>query len=133
MLAIVACAHTGTHIWARSEPFGQRVLRYCADMLLGMDLTFEVGEREKHSVRYHFNQSSGFGSVSVDGETVKRIFQMLALSTTVHCKFSVGMEEIHHVDIQRVRKRALGGFLPQTYRVIVDGKLLVEEVGNRNS
>jgi hypothetical protein len=32
-----------------------------------------------------------------------------------------------------VRKRALGGFLPQTYRVIVDGKLLVEEVGNRNS
>jgi hypothetical protein len=108
------------------------IFRYSAGVLLGMDLTFEVGESERHSVHYHFNQSSGFGSVAVDGKLVKRIFQMLALSTTVHCRFAVGNGEIHHVDIQRVHKRALGGFLPQTYRVIVDGKVLVEKVGTKD-
>jgi hypothetical protein len=64
-------------------------------MFLGMDLTFEIGEHERHSVHYHFNQSSGFGAISVNGKNVKRFFQMLALSTTFHLKFSVGNEEIH--------------------------------------
>jgi hypothetical protein len=65
----------------------------------------------------------------VNGKNVKRFFQMLALSTTFHLKFSVGNEEIHEVDVQRIRKRVLGSFVPQTYRVIVDGKLMVEQVG----
>jgi len=96
-----------------------------------MDLTFEVGEHERHSVHYHFNQSSGFGVISVDGKPIKRIFQMFAFATTVHCKFSVGNEEIHEVDIQRERKRAFGGVLPQTYRVFIDGHLAVEQAGER--
>jgi hypothetical protein len=99
-------------------------------MLAGMDLTFEVGEHERHSVQYHFNQSTGFGKISVDGKIVKRIFQMLSMSTISSCKFTVGKDEIHNVEIQRERKRAFGGFLPQIYRVLVDGKVTLERTGS---
>jgi hypothetical protein len=74
-----------------------------------MHFTFEVGDHERHSVQYHFNQSTGFGKISIDDKIVKRIFQMLSMSTISSSRFSVGKEEVHNVEIQRERKRAFGG------------------------
>lgn len=86
-----------------------------------IDFTFEVGEHEKHRVRYHFNQSLGFGSISVDDVVVKRTFEMFSLSTRKERRLTVGSGETHIVTIEKDRKRVMGGFLPQTCKVFVDG------------
>jgi hypothetical protein len=90
------------------------------------EFEFEVGESEKHHIRFRFNQSIGNLCISVDGRPVVRRFEMLSLSTTKRYSFEVGDREKHIVVIEKTRKRALGGFLPQKCVVYADGKTLRE-------
>ena len=91
-----------------------------------IDFRFEVGERERHTIEYHFNQSSGFGHISVDGAVVKRTFEMFSVATTKRRTFTVGTAEVHEVVIERVRKRMMGGFRPQACHIYVDDHLIPE-------
>jgi hypothetical protein len=86
-----------------------------------VDFEFSVGNSEKHTFRIQWSQSSGFGQITVDGQRVKRIFEMLSASTTRKYSLSVGTAEVHQVEIEKVRQRAFGGFAPQTCRAYVDG------------
>jgi hypothetical protein len=85
------------------------------------EFEFEVGESEKHRVRFYFNQSLGPLKIWVDENLVVRKFLMLKLSTVQCYEFPVGVSEKHTVSIEQSRRRMMGGFLPQSYVVSVDG------------
>jgi hypothetical protein len=76
------------------------------------EFEFEVGESEKHRVRFYFNQSLGPLKISVDEVVVIRKFLMLSLSTVERYEFPVGVAEKHTVSIEKTRQRMMGGFCP---------------------
>jgi hypothetical protein len=91
-----------------------------------MELDFEVGQAERHSVVFSFDQFLGRVQVSVDGTVVQKKWALFSLSTRRWYRFSVGAAEPHDVAIEQVRKRWFGGFRAQQLRGFVDGKLVAE-------
>jgi hypothetical protein len=88
----------------------------------GKEFEFEVGSiEERHRVKFHFNQSFGGLRILVDGKPALRKFILFSVSLDRHFEFTVGQEERHQVMIEMTRKRVLGGLLPQSYAVFIDG------------
>ena len=97
-----------------------------------MFIAFTVGDREKHSVAYHWDQLWGGLSVMVDGEitsTTGRIAKPRFRTTDAPITFEVGEEEKHTVTIQRRMLPVLAGFFPMKHMVFVDGELIESHFG----
>jgi hypothetical protein len=94
-----------------------------------MQFSFEVGEREHHSVEFSFNQMWGNLKITVDGEPVYRDLRTFSLSLVKRYELTVGDEEEHEVVIEHERKLLLAGLRPQKYRVYVDGELVLKREG----
>ena len=89
-------------------------------------LTFEVGQREKHSVVFSFDKFWGSLSVRVDGRTVVRDLRTFSLDLTKTYSLTVGAEETHEVRIEKHRARFLAGVRPQPVQAYVDDVLVAE-------
>ena len=88
-----------------------------------MDFAFEVGDVEKHTVAFHFNQFWGNLKITVDGRTVKRDFRVWSFTLVKRYTIAVGESELHHVVIEKERKLLLAPIRPTEYRILVDGRL----------
>ena len=95
-----------------------------------MQFSFIVGAHEKHQVDFSFDQFIGNLEIKVDGQRVVNDFRMLSLFLTKRYEFTVGTQEQHHVVIEKKRKLFLAGFRPQTYRILIDGKLVQTHEGS---
>lgn len=94
-----------------------------------MKFAFEVGDVEKHKIEFRFNQLWGNLSISVDGRQIIRDFRLASLSLTKSYEFKVGIEEIHHVRIDKIRKLLFAGFRKSKYEIYIDGRLAHEYEG----
>jgi hypothetical protein len=88
-------------------------------------LQFEVGQEERHKVEFSFDRFSGATKIKVDGSMVDSQRAMFSSQITKRYEFGVGQAEKHAVTIEKTRKLLLAGFRPSTYRVLVDGQLLL--------
>ena len=80
-----------------------------------MQFSFMVGVQEKHQVDFSFDQFIGNLEIRIDGQPVVKDFRMLSLRLTKRYEFSVGVNEKHHIAIEKKRKLFLAGLRPQQY------------------
>ena len=88
-----------------------------------MQFSFTVGINEQHRVDFSFDQVIGNLEIKVDGQTAIKDFRFASLKLTKRYEFIVGVNERHHVAIEKTRKLFFGGLRPQQYRVFIDGQL----------
>lgn len=89
-----------------------------------MQFSFIVGAQEKHSVDFSFDQFIGNLEIRVDGQPAIKDFRMFSLKLTKRYEFVVGVNEKHHVAIEKKRKLFLAGLRPMQYRIFIDGQLV---------
>jgi hypothetical protein len=89
-----------------------------------MQFSFLVGVHEQHQVDFSFDQAIGNLEIKVDGQPLVKDFLMLSLRLTKRYQFTVGIQEQHHVKIEKKRKLFLAGFRPQRYRIFIDRQLV---------
>ena len=89
-----------------------------------MQFSFMVGVQEKHQVDFSFDQFMGNLEIRVDGQPAVKDFRMLSLRLTKRYEFSVGVNEKHHISIEKKRKLFLAGLRPQQYRIFIDENLV---------
>jgi len=89
-----------------------------------MQFSFRVGVSEQHQVDFSFDQFVGNLEIKVDGQTAVKDFRMFSLSLTKRYELTVGVQERHHVIIEKKRKLFLAGLRPMTYRIFIDGQLV---------
>ena len=89
-----------------------------------MNFSFTVGNQEQHRIDFSFDQFIGKLEIKVDGQTAINDFRVFSLKLTKRYELSVGVNEKHHVVIEKRRKLFLAGVRPQQYRVFVDGQLV---------
>jgi len=92
-----------------------------------VELEFDVGEVEKHHVRFIFDQIWGPVRIGVDDDVVVKRFEMFSLSKMRTYAFTVGTGETHHVDIVKTRKRMAGGLRKQSVVARVDGNVVASD------
>ena len=88
-----------------------------------MQFSFTLGEHEQHRIDFSFDQFIGNLEITVDGQTVIKDFRMFSLKLTKRYELTVGVNEKHHLVIEKKRKLFLAGVRPQQYRVFIDGQL----------
>ena len=91
-----------------------------------MELAFDVGREEAHHVMFRFNKFWGGLSISVDGRPMVRTLRMFSVNTTKTYRFSVGVAEVHQVQIDKIRAAVFAGFRRQQVNAYVDGVLVAE-------
>ena len=96
---------------------------------MGLNFSFNVGSGEIHRVDFHFNQFWGNLDILVDGRSIKNTIRFLSFSLTKTYEFNVGINEIHNVKIEVIRKLFLAGFREYKALVYVDGQLRHEFSG----
>ena len=89
-----------------------------------MQFSFTVGVHEQHRVDFSFDQFIGNLEIKVDGQTAIKDFRIFSLKLTKRYELVVGVNEKHHVAIEKRRKLFLAGIRPQQYRVFIDGALM---------
>ena len=120
-----------------------------------MKIEFTVGQTEQHQVEFTWGQFFGNSRVSVDGKVVRRgpcqaLEELSLISTPLRryqyfydvmakgdfhvqklriWEIEVGVEETHSVCIVKERPDLAAGIRPHTYRVLVDGELILERTG----
>jgi hypothetical protein len=94
-----------------------------------MNFSFTVGQQEQHQVDFSFDQFIGNLEIKVDGQTAIKDFRIASLKLTKRYDFIVGVNEKHHVVIEKKRKLFLAGLRPQQYRVLIDGQLVQTYAG----
>ena len=94
-----------------------------------MELVFDVGQLETHRVVFRFNKFWGGLSIRVDDHPVVRDLRMFSVKTIKTYRFSIGEDEVHQVQIDKIRPVALAGFRQQQVKAYVDGVLAAEGVG----
>ena len=94
-----------------------------------MQFSFIVGMNEPHRVDFSFDQFIGNLEIKVDGRTTVKDFRFASLKLTKRYELVVGVNEKHHVAIEKKRKLFLAGMRPQQYRVFIDGRLVQEYQG----
>ena len=68
-----------------------------------MQFRFMVGVQEKHQIDFSFDQFIGNLEIRVDGQPAVKDFRMLSLSLTKRYELTVGVNEKHHVAIEKKR------------------------------
>ena len=89
-----------------------------------MNFSFTVGNDEQHRVDFSFDQFIGNLEIKVDGQTAIKDFRMFSLKLTKRYELTVGVNERHHVVIEKKRKLFLAGARPQQFRIYIDGRLV---------
>jgi len=89
-----------------------------------MQFTFTVGVNEPHQIDFSFDQVIGNLEIKVDGQTAIKDFRFASLKLTKRYELMVGVNEKHHVAIEKRRKLFLAGLRPQQYRIFIDGHLV---------
>ena len=89
-----------------------------------MQFSFMVGVQEEHQVDFSFAQFGGDLEIRVDGQPAVKDFRMLSLSLTKRHELMVGVNEKHHIAIEKKRKLFLAGLRPMQYRIFIDGNLV---------
>ena len=89
-----------------------------------MNFSFMVGVNEQHRVDFSFDKFIGNLEIKVDGQTAISDFRLASLSVTKRYDLMVGIDEKHHVAIEKKRKLFLAGLRPMQYRVFIDGQLV---------
>ena len=89
-----------------------------------MQFSFTVGISEQHRVDFSFDQFIGNLEIKVDGQMIVKDFRIASLKLTKRYELVVGVNEKHHVAIEKRRKLFLAGMRPQQYRVFIDGRLV---------
>lgn len=96
-----------------------------------MRFAFEIGDSEKARVEFYRNPWIGTMRITADGQEVALV-DPTHLSTHFNFQwvkrytFVVGRAERREVTIEHERPALLGGLLPNTYRVFVDGRKVEE-------
>jgi hypothetical protein len=99
-----------------------------------MRFTIEVGDKEKSRIEFSRSCFTGAMRTVVDG---RRVAEVSPLSLSTHFTFKmkrryefvVGRTEPHKVILEQERPLLFAGFRRQTYRVLVDGRLVHEQIG----
>lgn len=117
-----------------------------------MKFSFEVGNKEKHSVDFSWNQFWGSLKIKVDDQLIKSKAITMNSPTNLFNKleapseekwdiggleiqlidrwvFDIGEQEKHQVKIEKERDKAFAWAKPQKYRVYIDNKLVEERKG----
>jgi hypothetical protein len=94
-----------------------------------MTFKFNVGEKEKCKVAFHFNQWWGNLKITVDDRPVIKDFCLASLNHVRRFDFTVGQIEKHKVVIEKWRKPLAPAFRKSKYKVFVDDKLTQEIEG----
>lgn len=89
-----------------------------------MQFSFTVGIHEQHRVDFIFDQFVGNLEIKVDGQIAVKDLRFASLKLTKRYELVVGVNEKHHVAIEKRRKLFLAGMRPQQYRVFIDGQLV---------
>ena len=89
-----------------------------------MNFSFTVGINEQHRVDFSFDQMIGNLEIKVDCQTAIKDFRFASLTLTKRYDLIVGINEKHHVAIEKKRKLFLAGLRPMQYRVFIDGQLV---------
>jgi len=89
-----------------------------------MQFSFTVGVNEPHQIDFSFDQVIGNLEIKVDGQTAIKDFRFASLKLTKRYELMVGVNEKHHVAIEKRRKLLLAGLRPQQYRIFIDGQLV---------
>lgn len=88
-------------------------------------LEFEVGQAERHTVRFSFERFSGRTKIAVDGFLVDTDRPVFSAKLTRRYEFAVGQAERHAVAIEKQRRLVLAPLRRSTYHVFVDGQRLL--------
>ncbi len=90
-----------------------------------MKFIFSLGNNEKHTVNFEFNQLWGKLIVKVDDKDIIDTIQMWKspFSTKQPITFEVGDKEKHAVKIVKNMFPILAGFFPCKYEIYIDEKL----------
>lgn len=89
-----------------------------------MELDFQVGEREQHTVYFSWDQMSGSLKITVDDADVVSTVRMFSAKLVKSYEFTVGDTETHVVRVNKRRKLLLAGFRPQSVQALVDGRVV---------
>jgi hypothetical protein len=95
---------------------------------LGIDLSFEIGDKERHLVRVVLNQTWGGLHIWLDDKIVITSHRMLSLRTMQEFRFDAGEQEPHEILVTLKRKRWLGAYLPGRVSGFVDGNLVATAI-----
>lgn len=98
-----------------------------------LKFNFKVGKTEIHEIEFYFNQFWGNEYIKVDGINIIKTIRLLSFSLTKVYEFDVGIEEKHHIKIEKIRKLFFAGFREYIGNVYIDGELLHEFRGNLSS
>lgn len=85
-----------------------------------MKFSIEIGQVEKHTVEYEFNQLLGVLTIKVNDKPVKKHMRLFDEPVKELHVFVVGTEEILSVKIEKERKLLFG----QKNRVFVNDRLV---------
>lgn len=91
-----------------------------------MKFTIIIGEQEKHTINYSFNKFWGFLKITVNGIRIIKDLRTYSLNLTTSYEFEVGVKEIYHVRIDKIRPRINGALRSNKYEVYVNGTLFKE-------
>ncbi len=84
-----------------------------------MRFKFELGENEKHTVEYEFNQLLGRLSIKVDDKPVQESVRLFSEPVRQDYTINVGQQEKYTVRIEKERKNLYG----QINRVFINNRL----------
>jgi hypothetical protein len=96
-------------------------------------LSFTVGEHEKHTVVYSFDQMWGWLTITVDGVLVVKTLVTFSFRLVSRFDFQVGQAEVHAVRVEKHRALFFSFARPQPIKAFVDGVLVAEADGSRNA
>jgi len=116
-----------------------------------MRFELNIGGTEKHKLGFRWNQMTGSLRISLDGSTlISRGVQLSSrnaaslpdvpdsekwrvwgseIELVQRWQLDVGTQETHHVRIEKERPTWLAGLRSHTYRVYVDGALVLSRRG----
>ncbi len=87
-----------------------------------MNFSFSVGNSEKHTVRFQYNQGlSNIVSIEVDGKEVKKDIFRVWIPADRRYEFQVGNSERHDVTIESKFPRLWAAIKNLSCEVIIDG------------
>ena len=88
-----------------------------------MRFTVEIGEAEKHTLGFRFNQMTGRVEIAIDGTVVKRDLIIFSIKQVRAYPIEVGTDKIP-LRIEQERRLLFPALFPHEYRVYVRGALV---------
>jgi len=90
------------------------------------DFSLTVGRSERHEVHFVRNQVTGRVRISVDGETQRRMMEIVSFRRSRRYTLSVGTAECVVVTFVKSRPFFFAPYRKQPIQVLVDGSAVVE-------